>query len=322
MISICNARTLRLLFSLSFFVGIPVSLTSADLANFGGVVLDSRSHTPVASARVILELWSQPEPQTTFTNSSGIFSFTVAVAGKSWPGRILIYDPNHLRLERTVEVSAEAKTQEVVIDPLFVSSVQTEQRVQYSPPLESFSGANWSSWFEACASAGENEQIDVAQFRLEGETVHDSTKVCWQFRFQGHDEWRGPFGIAAPHAGPPVRGVLVYQVHRNIQTPPPEGRSGTVSIQFAGKGNDGAVEALGESLGRNGFRVVNIERIDKKYGSSVKYFHDEDNIVAQQVLGLVTASLASVRDISPPSTEIIKGLENKARLRYVEIWLH
>jgi hypothetical protein len=315
------------------FVGTPILLTSSDLANFGGVVLDSHTLTPVPSARVILELWSQSEPQTTFTNSLGVFSFKVAAAGKSWPGRILVYDPNHLRLAKSVDVSNDTRTQDILIDPVFVTSVQSEQRVQYSQPLESFAGANWSQWVELCALAGNNEQIGVAQFHLEGdrtcggwsecrETVHDSTRVCWQFRFQGHDEWRGPFGIAIPRAGVQVRGSLVYQVHRNVQTPPPEGKSGTVAIQYAGSEKNAVIEAIGASLTRNGFRLVNVERIDKKYQSSVQYFHDEDKVVAQQVLGLVATSLANTRGISPPTAQIVTGEENKARLRYVEIWLH
>jgi hypothetical protein len=275
----------------------------------------------------------QPQPQATFTNSSGIFSFTVAVGGRSWPGRILVYDSNHLRFERAVEVSAEAKTQEIVLEPLLISSVQSEQRAIVSPLIQSFPGASWSPWVEVCASAGANEQVGVAQFRLEGdrscgawsecrETTHDSAKVCWQFRVQGHDEWRGPFGIAVPHAGPPNRGVLQYEIRRNIQTPPPEGQSGTILILFAGQGSDRAMESLGSSLVRNGFRVLNIERIDKKYASSVKYFHDEDKALAERVQALTATTLAGFSSVSPPAPEAVSGLENKARLGYLEIWLH
>jgi hypothetical protein len=281
---------------------------------------------------VILEIWSQAEPQTTFTNSSGIFSFTVAVGGRSWQGRILVYDTNHLRFERAVEVSAAAKTQEILLEPLLISSVQSEHRMTSSSPIPSFASASWSPWIEVCAFAGANEEIGVAQFHLEGdrrcnawsecrETVHDSKRLCWQFRVQGHDEWRGPFGISVP-TGASNRGVLEYEVHRNIQTPPPEGQSGTVSIQYAGMENAPMIERLGASLVKSGFRVPNIERIDKNYGSSVKYFHDEDKAVAEQVQSLTAAALASVGKKSSVAPEAVTGLENKARLRYVEIWLH
>lgn len=317
------------------FLFLSAYLGASDLSNFGGVVLDARTQTPVPSARVILEIWSKDEPQTTFTNSSGVFSFTVSVGEKAWPGRILIYDPNHIRLERAVQVSSESKPEGVILQPLYVSSTQAERRIVMSPLIQSFPGASWSPWIDVCAYAGPNEKIGgVVQFRLVGgdrscgawsecrERIHDSQNICWQFRVQGHDEWRGPFGVTLNRSGPPNQGILEYEVLRTVEAPPQEGQSGTVAIHFSGMENAQIVETLGTLLAKSGFRVLNIERIDKRYGSSVKYFHDDDKPVAEQVQAVAKATLAGRQTISLPVLDGVKGLENKARLKYVEVWLH
>jgi hypothetical protein len=305
--------------------------------NFGGSVRDSRTQTPISSARVILEIWSKSEPVTTFTNASGIFSFTILVNGGTWPGRIIVSDPNYQRLETAVNVSPDSKPVEILLKPLVVSSTIAESRTVVSPPMRAFPGSNWSGWTEICSSplnSGEQAGATLI-FDLVGgdrkcgawsecrETVHDGSRICWQFRIQGHDEWRnrGPFGEINNYVGPPNAGRLVYEVLHTQNGPPPESQVGYVTIQFSGKEHDGLMLALKSTIEKKGIRAIGLERIDKNYASTVKYFHEEDKALAEQILAIVTDSI-SLSGVTKPVLQAVEWLENKVRLHYTEIWLH
>jgi len=97
---------------------------------------------------------------------------------------------------------------------------------------------------------------------------------------------------------------------------------GNVSVQFAGIQNEATILTLDGLLSKNGIRVLDLERIDKSYGSSIKYFHDEDKALAEQVLKIASGAIPSSSGLSQPKLEPVKGLENKVRLHYVEVWLH
>jgi hypothetical protein len=321
-----------------FLILLPINLTNAQSAiNFGGSVVDSRRQTPISSARVLLELWSKAEPMTTFTNASGVFSFSVPVGTKTWPGRIVVSDPNYERLEVLVNVSSASKPQEFSLQPLIVSSTVSETKTVTSPPVYAFPGSNWSPWVEICSTPLDaDEQIGATlSFDLVGgdrkcnawaecrETVHDRNRICWQFHFQGHDEWRnrGPFGGINNSSGPPNAGRLVYEILHTQTGPPPESQLGYVGIQFAGERNVGSMLNLKVAIEKRGTMVVGLERVDKTYASSVKYFHEEDRALAQQLIDIVALDIVRT-GISAPQLEKVEGLENKVRVHYVEIWLH
>jgi hypothetical protein len=302
--------------------------------NFGGRVVDAPSQAPVASARVILEIWSQPEPLTTFTNSSGLFSFTIAASAKVLAGRILVYDTDHVRLEQTVEVRYDVKPQEIVLERIQpFEKTQVEPRTD-SVTVSSFAGSNWSNWFDVCSRPLQpNERIGDASFRLSGdrgcaswgecrESVHQPGKECWQFRIQGHSEWSGPFGSILANRVGQVIGQLNYSVVRTQETRPSETGIPDVWIQFAGKTNAAIIQRLVEIIGKNGWRVAGVERIDKTYPSRVKFFHDSDVTLAGNVLKATSELLITQKGLALPTLEDVQGQENKARSNQVEVWLN
>ena len=306
--------------------------------NLGGTVVDQQSHSPVASARVILEIWSQSPPLRTFTNSSGLFSFTITVKDRPLLGRLLVYDTDHFQFEGSVEISAASKPQDIVLKPLFIATTKIDRK-QKIGTMPGFPGENWSNWMDVCSDSLDRfERIGSSvDFTLEGdrkcgawaecrEVRHDPTSVCWQFRVQGHSEWfqQLPFGsvrIAMPHAALNI-GRLSYDVVRSVEALPSQSGIPDIWLQFAGAENNAIIQRLADALRLNGLHVAAIERIDKKYPSKVEFFHETDGNLAARVLTITSRVLAAQKILGVPVLEFVTGLENKARANQVEVWVH
>lgn len=309
---------------------------SASGSSFGGIVTDAKTHQPVGSARVVLELWLTNQALTTFTNSSGVFSFTVPSEDKALSGRLILSGSGYKRFEKPVNVSTSSKPEEIELDQASQSIATTSVRQARSGPIPSFAGTNWSDWCQVCSDPLQNGEAigGSVTFRLIGgdricgawsecrETIRDASRVCWQFRLQGHGEWAGPFGTTLPRSGPPNIGELTYEVVKTEQIQIAESSLGNIAVQFAGSQNDAAVKNIAKVLVQKGFQISDYERIDKNYVSEVKYFHEEDAGLAAQIQTVVKQSLPTGAGIQPTRLAFVHGFEDKTRFHYIEIWLH
>jgi len=296
--------------------------------NIGGKVIDESSPTPLVGARVILELWANVPPTTTFTTQSGLFSFSGVGRKNALAGRLIITRRNYDRAEVAVDASAN-KPFEIRLKRQPSQPATREQRegVVRSQPLQSFPTANWSGWVRVCsADLTPDERIGVTTFQLLGdrrcaswgecrEVVHTDRQACWEFRVQGHNEWRFPSGAA-------TQGELKYEIIRTID---PEAAQSTITqlwIQFRDSNRGQFAIGLVERLRQAGIKVAGIDRIDKPYEDAVKYFHEEDRERAERVLAETSAYRSSAGLPLALRLQFIPDFGNDVPLHHIELWIH
>ena len=98
--------------------------------------------------------------------------------------------------------------------------------------------------------------------------------------------------------------------------------SSVAFIQFRGAVQRGTMDSLRARLAAAGFVAPGVERVDRQFGSAVRYFHVEDRTVADSAAAIARAFLQPRSSTALPiPVQSMAGRGFRAPRGQIEVWI-